>query len=450
MIDGLADSLLADPLALPLTPAASVITWGRTLVIAPHPDDESLGCGGAIALLRQHGCPVRALVISDGTRSHPNSKKYPVPRLRAVREAEAHAALDILGVEPDETVFLRYGDCAVPFPEDAHFEEAVNRCVEQIKGFQAQTVLVPWRRDPHCDHRAAWQIVHAAVEQMSNKPRVLEYPIWVWELAERDDAPMSDEMAAWRLDISTVVARKQDAIKGHVSQITDMIDDDPKGFRLMPEVLAHFAEPWEIYMEGRKETATSRPVDSLSAAYFDRKYRENPDPWNFEHSAYEAAKYAATMGALPRKHYRSAFEIGCSIGVLTAQLATRCEHLLAVDLSEQALVQARERCRDLPQVKFQRMSVPDAFPSGMFDLVIMSEVGYYLSRDDLARTHRLIVEHMQPGGTLLLVHWTPFVDEYPLTGDEVHDFFMEHAAPVLRHVGGRREDLYRLDVFERC
>ena len=101
---------------------------------------------------------------------------------------------------------------------------------------------------------------------------------------------------------------------------------------------------------------------TLPPAYFDQVYQANRDPWNFETSPYEQAKYAATLAVLPRPHYPAAFEIGCSLGVLTAQLAPRCGHLLAVDVSEAALAQARTRCADLPQVALRLMRVPEEFP----------------------------------------------------------------------------------------
>lgn len=187
---------------------------------------------------------------------------------------------------------------------------------------------------------------------------------------------------------------------------------------------------------------------SLPASYFDRIYSENDDPWGFETRPYEAGKYRATLAALPRETYRSAFEIGCSIGVLTERLAGRCEALLSVDVSERALKRARERCSHLPQVQFEVMQVPDEFPEQSFDLILVSEVGYYWTHADLLSTRRRIVERLHPGGQVLLVHWTPFVDDYPLTGDEVHDTFRE-AGDDLRHLGGQRADLYRLDLFEK-
>jgi SAM-dependent methyltransferase len=191
--------------------------------------------------------------------------------------------------------------------------------------------------------------------------------------------------------------------------------------------------------------------DALEPAYFERVYAESDDPWGFATRPYEAAKYQATLDALPRNRYRSAFEIGCSIGVLTERLAARCDRLLAVDVAEKALAQARARCRHLPHVRFERMVVPTAFPSEHFDLILVSEVGYYWGWQNLAVAQRRIIEHLEPGGHLLLVHWTPFVDDYPLTGDEVHEAFLAGASAGngLRHLVGSRRETYRLDLFER-
>ena len=191
--------------------------------------------------------------------------------------------------------------------------------------------------------------------------------------------------------------------------------------------------------------------DSLSPEYFDHVYAANRDPWDFETSAYERAKYTATLAALPRPHYARAFEIGCSLGVLTARLAPRCGHLLAVDVSEAALDQARARCVELPQVEICSLRVPQEFPDEKFDLILLSEVGYYWSAPDLARAADLLLAALNPSGQLLLVHWTPPVHDYPLTGDEVHDFFLTKAGPTspLRHLAGQRHETYRLDLFER-
>jgi SAM-dependent methyltransferase len=191
--------------------------------------------------------------------------------------------------------------------------------------------------------------------------------------------------------------------------------------------------------------------NTLPPSYFDAVYRANTDPWQFASSPYEREKYAATLAALPRAHYGRAFEIGCSIGVLTAQLALKCGHLLSIDVSEAALAQARQRCANLPQVEIQKMQVLVEFPTGQFDLILVSEVGYYWSPADMARAADQMLAALPPGGQLLLVHWTPVVPDYPQTGDEVHAFFLQKAEPggPLRHLTAERYEKYRLDLLEK-
>ena len=189
--------------------------------------------------------------------------------------------------------------------------------------------------------------------------------------------------------------------------------------------------------------------NSLPPSYFDKLYSESRDPWKFETSEYEANKYAATIAALPKTRYRSAFEIGGSIGVLTQKLAQRCDKLLSIDVSKLAQEQAIKRCKSLPQVRFEIMSVPEQFPNEIFDLILVSEVGYYWCWEDLKKAQQLILEHLEPGGHLLLVHWTLYARDYPLSGDEVHDSFFELASTKLRHLLGQKEEQYRLDLFER-
>ena len=188
---------------------------------------------------------------------------------------------------------------------------------------------------------------------------------------------------------------------------------------------------------------------TLTPEYFRAVYEASNDPWNFEASPYEQAKYAASLAALPQMHYGRALEIGCSIGVFTAQLAARCQHLLGVDVSEIALAQARARCAALPQVALRKMTLPDEFPVGTFDLITLCEVGYYWSRPDLARAAQHLERALVPGGHLLLVHWLPAVHDYPLTGDEVHEFFRERARPggPWQCLHAERTDRYRLDVL---
>ncbi|MGI8468608.1 MAG: class I SAM-dependent DNA methyltransferase [Pyrinomonadaceae bacterium] len=193
----------------------------------------------------------------------------------------------------------------------------------------------------------------------------------------------------------------------------------------------------------------STPKKSLAPEYFENVYNANEDPWNFASSEYEAAKYAATLDALPRENYESALEIGCSIGILTAKLASRCASLLAVDVSEKALNQARARCRDLTNVEIRLMRIPQEFPERAFDLILISEVGYYFNIEDWKLTFEKTIAHLKPRGNVVLIHWTPAVEDYPQTGDEVHDSFAGGSENKLRPVKNLRAEKYRLDVWEK-
>lgn len=240
------ESPLENPTALPLY-SVEAISTSSVLVVAPHPDDECLGCGGAIALLRSLGCAVHVLVISDGTMSHPHSHQYPAVALRSLREQETRSAMAILGVDPHQITFLGLLDSAVPMPPDPAFSAAVLTCQRYLEAITPQTVFLPWRQDPHADHRATWQIVQAALKPPY--PRVIEYPIWDWDQTQRKDGQDLNLLKAWRLDIQAVRELKQAAIASYRSQVTDLINDDPQGFRLSAEMLMHFAHPWELYLE---------------------------------------------------------------------------------------------------------------------------------------------------------------------------------------------------------
>lgn len=186
---------------------------------------------------------------------------------------------------------------------------------------------------------------------------------------------------------------------------------------------------------------------SLPPGYFEQVYAANEDPWDFTTSEYERAKYADTLAELPRQHYARGFEVGCSIGVLTEQLAKRCDYLLSVDVAEAALLQARRRCADLPEVRIERLHIPEDKPTGTFDLIVISEVGYYWSPEDQVRAMTLLAAHHQSGGHLVLVHWTPEVHDYPQTGDAVHETWL--ARPEWRVLQDEKRDRYRLSVLER-
>ena len=233
--------------SLPLRPVEDLLRYRSVLVVAPHPDDETLGCGGAIALLQQNNIPVRVLVISDGTQSHPNSKRFSADRLRQLREKETRAALKILGLRDGDATFLRWPDTAVPHFGDARFETVVEECDRAFKQHNPDLVFLPWQQDQHCDHSATWEIAHDCLQAYSPSPRQLVYSIWGSCAAGLPSLPAGE--TGWRLDIRSVQTLKRQAAMAHQSQTTNLIDDDPSGFRLTPEMLDNLIQPWETYLD---------------------------------------------------------------------------------------------------------------------------------------------------------------------------------------------------------
>ena len=163
----------------------------------------------------------------------------------------------------------------------------------------------------------------------------------------------------------------------------------------------------------------STPV-TLGADYFDAMYEVASDPWEFEDRWYEQRKYAISLAQLPQRRYRSAFEPGCSVGVLTAMLAGRCDRLLSCDVAGAAVRTAARRTRDLPHVRVEQRDITGQWPNGRFDLIVLSEILYYFGDGDLGQVLDHAVRALQPGGTLLAVHWRHPVTDYPRSGDDVH------------------------------
>jgi cyclopropane fatty-acyl-phospholipid synthase-like methyltransferase len=189
-----------------------------------------------------------------------------------------------------------------------------------------------------------------------------------------------------------------------------------------------------------------RPQASLPSAYFEALYQERPDPWAFETSPYEAAKYDHTLEVLGQEVFANALEVGCSIGVLTARLATRCRTLTATDVSETALSQAKRRCATLGNIRFIKVSPPRAGVEGPFDLVVLSEVLYYWSALDLAEFAGEIAAELSPGARLLLVHWLGETD-YPLEADAAVEIFGAGLGRSFQVVTADRREKYRLDLW---
>ncbi|OMB94890.1 SAM-dependent methyltransferase [Mycobacterium colombiense] len=178
-------------------------------------------------------------------------------------------------------------------------------------------------------------------------------------------------------------------------------------------------------------------------------YVGKEDPWQLSTRWYEQRKYAITLGLLPRRRYRHGFEPGCSIGTLTAQLAHRCDHLTAVDVADAARRRADARLREAgcrERVTLIRSSLDAAWPAGPFDLLVLSEVAYYLQAETLAAVLRRECPRMAPGANIVAAHWRHPVTDYPLTGDAAHDVIAQ--TPGLTPIGRYRDSDVVIDVFD--
>ncbi|WP_018390788.1 PIG-L deacetylase family protein [Ancylobacter sp. FA202] len=214
------------------------------LVIAPHPDDESLGCGGLISDCRAAGLPVSILIISDGAGSHPGSVLFPPPVLAKLRQQEAIEAAAALSVGPSHVHFAGLPDRHVPMT-GREAEQACDRIATLAAA--ADVVAVTWRHDPHGDHKASFALARAAARRVPGAT-LWEYPIWGLTLPPQLPLPGARPHGV-RVRVANHLPAKRRAIAAHASQTTALIVDDPKGFRLTPDMLARFDTDWETFME---------------------------------------------------------------------------------------------------------------------------------------------------------------------------------------------------------
>jgi SAM-dependent methyltransferase len=195
--------------------------------------------------------------------------------------------------------------------------------------------------------------------------------------------------------------------------------------------------------------STENPSQNPSAAaFFETKYRQQVDPWDFASSHYELRRYDTIVAALNTRPYRRVFEPGCSLGVLTEKLAAFCDAVEAIDFSQTAVAQARQRCAHLPKVEISCGSLPARLPVLGFDLLVLSEIGYYFSPEEWTRISSSLVLGMEPGTTLLAAHWLGASPDHRMHGDQVHAIL--RADPRLKLEHEERHEGFRLDRWTRA
>lgn len=192
-------------------------------------------------------------------------------------------------------------------------------------------------------------------------------------------------------------------------------------------------------------TTTTTTAGAPTAHDFDALYARSDDPWHFDGSWYEARKRRMLLASLPHARYASAFEPGCATGLLTAELAPRCDRLLASDGAGRALATASARLVGQPHVAFARLWLPDEWPGGRFDLIVLSEFVYYLAPGDVDRLAACVRAALAPGGVVASCHWRRPIDGCAMAGDAVHERL--HAQLALRPVVDLQDADFRLGVW---
>lgn len=390
--------------------------FDRLVVVAAHPDDESLGAAGLASQAVRTGLRIDLLVATAGEHSHPGSPTTSPQTLATLRRTESQQAWEIVG--GGVPIFLDLEDGTLC----EHEADLTSQVVDLVGDGRNTLIAAPWRHDRHPDHEAAGRAAAAAARRTGAS--LLEYPIWLWHWGDPQDAPWSDVVGVALTSMD--LRRKRAAIAAHRTQV-EPLSALPGDERLLSdELIDHFTSPTELYVR-------QSPHD----AALDRLHAATEDPWGADDRWYEQRKRTITTALLPRPRFAAALEVGCSTGALAADLADRCDRLVAVDASPTAVAQAHRRLRDRLHVSTRVLDVPDEWPEESFDLIVISEVAYFLSPVALEELARRVAETLRDDGCVLLCHWRHPVEGWVLDGPTAH---RELCAALGLDVVGRYRD----------
>ncbi len=372
----------------------------RVVVLAAHPDDEVLGAGALLAELASSVGDIVVVLATDGEGSHPPGAFS--GGLGQLRRAEARRGLHHLAPA------ARLEHLALPDGRLSAYADQLDAALRPLLS-QGTLLLAPWRHDGHTDHDTAGRVASGAAEYTG--AQLLEYPIWLWHWGIPDDLPWEDLLVV--NPAPAALHAKRAAIAEHRSQLLPQGLLVEQGPMLGPHVLRRFERVVETFVGS---VATSPPSrDRARVETFEAMYDRGEDPWGLQRSWYEERKRALTTAVLGNRRYHSVLEVGCATGVLTRVLARRAEQVTAVDVSARAL-QVAGQASDVDNVSWVHGGAPEAVPEGPFDLVVLSEVGYFLTGSEWLTTLRRVRSALQPGGEVVLVHWRRRPDGIPLDG----------------------------------
>lgn len=400
----------------------------RVVVVAAHPDDETLGAGPVLRALVAAGARAAIVVATDGEAAYPGLDAAARRELGAQRRTELDAALRAQGLGELVVEWLGLPDSDLA----GHVDELTTALRPLLAG--ADLCLAPWPGDPHPDHQAAGAATRAAAPVTAH---CWSYPIWMWPWTEPDGPGVP-----WgRAHAVPVDATERRVRRAAVDCFTSQLRPGPDG---SPPVLAegqldHLDRDTDLLF--REPPTASAPI-----ARFRDLYAGGRDPWDGG-SWYEQRKRAAVLALLPRRRYRSAVEPGCGAGELTVELAGRCDLLRSSDPAPEAVTAARARTRALMDVEVAEAALPGAIGTDPVDLVVLSEVLYYLDDATVAATLDRVADVLEPGGDVVAVHWRGWPPEAPRDAVATHRLLAAH--PALEQVVVLVDEEFLLCVLRR-
>ncbi|WP_062012757.1 PIG-L family deacetylase [Aureimonas sp. AU4] len=425
------DAPPADPLDL--------VGPGGLVVISPHPDDESIGASAMIAAAAAAGRPIGLVALTDGEGSHRGSPSWPPARIAERRRAEQQAAMEELGAGAARVLRLSLPDGGSRWADGfTDAAAAVARFCEELGATALMTTPV---FDPHPDHEAAAEL-GTRVQALMPGIRLILYPIWSLRHGAEDEIPAAG-LHPFRL--AAPLDRKRRAIARHETQGGTLILDDPEGFGLPDWFLDH-------HLAGSESVFWSpMPGSPPDAEHFSRIYQGGRDFWGVRDRPYELAKREAAAAFLGPWRGARGLELGCGEGFLAARLLASgaVRNILGIDLDPGIVERARQTHASLPGASFRQGRMPEGFPDEPFDLLVVSEMLYFLDEREIAALLSRATRNAPPGALCLLVNYLGPTGT-PLDGDAAADFLRASAAGGWRPVRSeRRAEGFRLDLLER-